>query len=105
MTEATTTPTKKAAGKGTLRDMLLALLRTGPDGVKVWNGRKPADRLRAGPYRQADLSGADLHGLDLSSPFGEEDKVLDFQEAVFDDANLTGATLDQTDFTQASFKR
>jgi hypothetical protein len=104
MTE-TKTSEKSRAGKGTVRDKLLALLHTGAPGVAAWNARPPAARLKVGPYRQADLAGADLRGIELSSPFGDEDKVLDFQEAVFDNANLAGANLDQTNFSQASFRR
>jgi hypothetical protein len=97
-------PQKGKSPRSSLRDQLLARLRSGAEGVKLWNARKFADRLKAGSFAQADLSGADLSKIDLSSPFEKGDKGLDFQQAVFDNATLIEANLDQSNFGQASFK-
>lgn len=105
MSETKATSGKPKTVRVTLRDQLLAQLRGGAEGVKNWNGRKYADRLKAGPYRQADLSGAELRGVDLASPSDLEDKCLNFQEAIFDNAILMEANLDHSIFTQASFSK
>jgi uncharacterized protein YjbI with pentapeptide repeats len=81
----------------TLREEMLAELRSGPTGVGKWNRRESADRKRAGAFRRVDLSAAKLDGADLEG--------LDLEGATFEKASLRKATLGQRgNFRKVNFR-
>lgn len=78
------------------RDTLMAELRGGMSGIKSWNARSIADKLKAGNFRKADLTNQHLCDAQLDR--------LDFEGANFDGANLSYAILDNCELKKASFK-
>lgn len=78
------------------RDLLMAELRGGMSGIKSWNARSIADKMKAGNFRKVDLSNQHLCDAQLDR--------LDFEGATFDGANLSYAVLDNCDLKKASFK-
>jgi hypothetical protein len=94
----------------TLRDLLLADLRGGAEGVQRWNARPPSEQQAVGPLRGEDLGGLDLagvclDGIDLDGGWLVESNLSDASlagtrmekawcpGACFRDANLSGARL------------
>jgi uncharacterized protein YjbI with pentapeptide repeats len=87
---------RKTGNKKQRRAELLADLRSGPKGVQRWNKLPKAEREYANPYRQVDLSGAQLKGAKLD--------FLNFQKANFANASLIGADLDCAELQGADFR-
>jgi uncharacterized protein YjbI with pentapeptide repeats len=75
---------------------LLENLRGGAAGVKKWNARTQKVRARVGHFRGLDLSGQTLAKINLVG--------LDFQQTIFDRADLRQARLKGSDMRQSSFK-
>lgn len=78
------------------RDTLMAELRGGMSGIKSWNARSIADKMKAGNFRKVDLTNQHLCDAQLDR--------LDFEGAIFEGANLSYAILDNCDLKKASFK-
>jgi uncharacterized protein YjbI with pentapeptide repeats len=87
---------QEKAGFRQIHDEMLGDLRRGPAGVKKWNARSQKVRAKAGHFRSLDLSECDLAGITLSG--------LDFQQSIFDRADLRKARLKECDLRQAGFQ-
>jgi uncharacterized protein YjbI with pentapeptide repeats len=78
------------------KDVALALLTGGEEGIRLWNDRRARD-LHSPDLTQFDLSGLRLDGVDLSR--------CTLRNANFKDAKLPGACLDDSDLRGANFER
>ena len=74
------------------RKKALELLK-GPDGVKVWNGRLQDIRSDKFDFANADLTNAQLAGVNFS--------YLNFSGADLSHSDMTNSTLQRTDFSGA----
>jgi uncharacterized protein YjbI with pentapeptide repeats len=77
------------------KDVALALLTGGEEGVRVWNERRARD-LDSPDLTQLDLSGLRLDGVDLSR--------CTLRNVNFEGAKLPGACLDNADLRGANFE-
>jgi uncharacterized protein YjbI with pentapeptide repeats len=87
---------QKKAGRADLREQMLADLRAGAAGVERWNAVEAEQRQAVGHFRKLDLSKQKLAGIHLAR--------LDFQGAVFDNADLRKAVLGNADLRGTSFR-
>jgi hypothetical protein len=92
--------TPAAAGKAKSRPTAvdwLAVLRSGPDGVRKWNRLTRAGR-KVVRLTGADLAGCDLAGMNL---YDADAGRASFARAALSGARLEGGTFDGADFTGA----
>lgn len=106
----------KRTGQKKIRDQLLAELRGGSDGVKLWNKRPASDIAQAGHFRREEFSGlnltgakfdgADFQGADFSGATLVRAKAqngCNFKKAVFANVDLSRSSLRRTAFQSADF--
>lgn len=88
--------TAKAAEKiESIRERMIADLRTGTAGIKKWNKLTDQQRKSLGKLRRVDLSGSELQKADF--------KNMDFQGTDFSRADLRQANFGAADVKQAQF--
>lgn len=83
----------KKSAAADLHNQLLEGLRSGPEGVKIWNQNREG---HPGKFKQSDLQGADLTELYMYDQ--------DFQASNFDRAKLNKATILSSDLSKSTFR-
>ncbi len=91
---------QSAAGQQkAMRELLIADLRGGAEGLKRFQARLHTENAVAKHLKQIDLSGLDLTGLSF-----HKSGISDLQNSNFEGANLTGARMIACDVAECNFR-
>src|SRR5262249_54984164 len=82
-----------------LRKQCFEWLRSGPQGVKKWNGLRVDRRDAVGKLGRCEFGGCDLQGVDFEN---QDLRRSDFRKAILRKARLGGADCREADFRGAN---